>query len=321
MRDDFWIARAALLEPFDGNGVTAAHVARETGLSYGTVKTYAAKFGFDFAGRVSKKSQPNRYEQRRAAISELAAEGLTRQEVAERLGLATQTVGKIGRELGVEFRHGAVGLGVDRGRAEAMAAMYRGGKTLQEIGDLYGVTRERVRQIISKQAGITAEDGGQRAAAERKRAVAKAKKDAASLEKYGCTYDEYLSLMMAGKELRMAGFPASKTPTGAFVSQKNNALGRGIEWNLKLWDWWQVWQQSGKWDMRGRAKDAFVMCRFKDDGPYEIGNVYIATLAHNSSFQPNNPYRKGHPDYERAMAAKVARRHPIPSQAKERGAA
>lgn len=36
-------------------------------------------------------------------------------------------------------------------RDETMAAMYVVGKTLQEIGDMYGVTRERVRQVLSKQ--------------------------------------------------------------------------------------------------------------------------------------------------------------------------
>ena len=180
-----------------------------------------------------------------------------------------------------------------------MAAMYQGGKTLQEIGELFGVSRERVRQIISKEAGLTAVDGGACAAAERKRAARKAKKDAESFEKYGCSYQDYISL----RDVRKTGVPASKTPTGAFTSQKNNAIGRGLEWNLKLWEWWSVWQQSGKWDQRGRSRDAYVMCRFKDDGPYEVGNVYIATLAHNSSFQPSNPYRIGHPDHDKVIAA------------------
>lgn len=34
-------------------------------------------------------------------------------------------------------------------RAKRMAAMYRAGKTLSEIGEAYAITRERVRQIIA----------------------------------------------------------------------------------------------------------------------------------------------------------------------------
>lgn len=40
--------------------------------------------------------------------------------------------------------------GVARQRADAMAEMYAAGKTLAEIGFEYGVSRERVRQIIGK---------------------------------------------------------------------------------------------------------------------------------------------------------------------------
>lgn len=40
-----------------------------------------------------------------------------------------------------------------------MTILYKEGKTLQEIGDLYGITRERVRQLL-KRHGITGSDGG-----------------------------------------------------------------------------------------------------------------------------------------------------------------
>lgn len=44
-------------------------------------------------------------------------------------------------------------------RARDMAEMYTSGSTLQEIGDIYGITRERVRQILSG-LGIDKEKGG-----------------------------------------------------------------------------------------------------------------------------------------------------------------
>jgi transposase len=47
-------------------------------------------------------------------------------------------------------------------RNEQMAEYYKRGWTLERIGQKYGITRERVRQIVKKQ-GLTWKDGGQRA--------------------------------------------------------------------------------------------------------------------------------------------------------------
>lgn len=308
MRDDFWIERASKLEPFDGKGFSASYVAKQTGLTTATVKKYAAKFGFDFDPAPKALKTENKYEKRRLSIIELASEGLTRQEVAERLGLNMRIVGDIGRELKVKFRHASEGVGSDFERAEAMAAMFKGGKTLQEIGTLYGVSRERVRQIIKKHHGLVGVDGGQAALAQRKKDAAKAKKDAYSLRRHGCVYDDYLMLVRIGKEITADGGTRERTPAGAWGSQRANAKRRGIEWKLKLWDWWQIWQDSGKWAKRGCGKTAYVMCRFNDSGAYEVGNVYIATHSHNSRVQPNNPYRLSHADHDKVMADRAARR-------------
>ncbi|MEU1887076.1 sigma factor-like helix-turn-helix DNA-binding protein [Micromonospora rifamycinica] len=40
----------------------------------------------------------------------------------------------------------------------AMVEMYAGGETLSAIGEKFGVTRERVRQILAKRGAVTAED-------------------------------------------------------------------------------------------------------------------------------------------------------------------
>jgi hypothetical protein len=154
------------------------------------------------------------------------------------------------------------------------------------------VSRERVRQIITKWHGLRADDGGQSAKARMKRARHEAKREAACLRQKGCSTAEYRGLQAIGRG------PNGPGPVLAFTRQRSTARARGIEWNLTLWDWWLIWQDSGKWAERGRAGDAYVMCRFKDEGAYAIGNVYIATLRHNSTVQPNNRNRKGHPDFE-----------------------
>lgn len=304
MRDDLWIARASALEKFDKKGMSAFAVAKASGLTFPTVKRYAEKFGFDFSRPVSV---PTSEEEGRNALDEIRRlaliDGMTRQKAAEILGLSVLYVSKVARQNKIAIRHASQGVGVDHDRVEAMAAMYRGGKTLEEIGAVYKVSRERVRQIISRHAGITAAQGGQSMQASRKREALAARRDARSYEKHGCSYEQYRSLVAIGKKLLAEGVARERTPTGAWTRQKNTAKTRGVQWNLKLWDWWQIWQDSGKWEERGRGKGKYVMCRFGDNGAYEVGNVYIAKYEHNVSFQPNNPFRKGHPDHEEAIAS------------------
>jgi hypothetical protein len=45
-------------------------------------------------------------------------------------------------------RAGKIELPIEECRERAIAARYRAGETLQQIGDDYGITRERVRQIL-----------------------------------------------------------------------------------------------------------------------------------------------------------------------------
>ena len=45
------------------------------------------------------------------------------------------------------------------GRDSKFAALYRGGKTLEEIGRMHRISRQRVKQILGGM-GIKAEDGG-----------------------------------------------------------------------------------------------------------------------------------------------------------------
>lgn len=236
----------------------------------------------------------------------LAERGLTRREAAKELGCSYQGLGVAARRHGVTFRHASAGLN-DADRADAMVSMYRGGHTLKAIGDLYGITRERVRQVIKKHAGISAQDGGATVTAARNKEMRRQRAEARCFEKNGCSRAQLETLRAIGRKMLAQGNGRERTPVGAFIRQKLSAQSRGIQWNFKLWDWWMVWQRSGKWKQRGRGADKFVMCRFGDTGPYEIGNVYIATLSHNSTLQPNNPYRLDHPDHDAAVA-KIAQK-------------
>ncbi len=252
----------------------------------------------------------DRIAERDALLIRMAEQGYTRKQAASEIGVSYVTIHVSARRLGIKFKQEwSCGKGCrDKDRAEVMAGMYKAGKTLEEIGQVYGITRERVRQIMTRHLGITGKDGGKSFLADINRQKREAKREAKYQRKFGWSFAEHQALVAYGKKMRSEGSGHYRCPVAAFNCQRQNAKVRDIEWRLNLAQWWSLWERSGKWGERGRGKDKFVMCRFGDNGAYEIGNVYIATLSHNSTIQPNNPYRVGHPNFETAMAEKMARR-------------
>lgn len=154
---------------------------------------------------------------------------------------------------------------------DEIAKRYLTGETLQEIGNDYGVTREYIRQLVAKK-GITAKQGGARVRKKKRQARLQARREARFLKKYGMSREEYYKIN--GVEPR---------PIRCYTTQRTNARHRGIEFNMTFAEWWSVWKD--KWHLRGRHACGLVMARHGDDGPYEIGNVKLITLAENASEQ------------------------------------
>lgn len=163
-------------------------------------------------------------------------------------------------------------------RAEAWIEAYKSGKTLHEIGSEYGVSRERVRQIIAR-FGVTRIDGGatirrfkatpdrQQRQKERQEGI-----EARHFANWGVSRQVMASLSDLPRSHR-------QHPIGKFRRHRQNAKNRGIEWGLTFREWWDIWQESGKWDERGRG--GYVMARFGDTGPYAKDNVEIVTSSQN----------------------------------------
>lgn len=163
-------------------------------------------------------------------------------------------------------------------RSEHIHQAFMAGLTMTQIGEIHGMTRERVRQILKKQ-GFAGPDGGQSLGARAKRvaraaAVAK-RRDMRCLQSYGCSYAAIESICGAGVEL------TKHSATRKYAQQTKNAAARGVEFSMTFPQWWAVWQASGKWNERGRGM-GYVMARTGDVGPYAIGNVYICTQSQNS---------------------------------------
>lgn len=203
-------------------------------------------------------------------IRSLAEQGLTRAQISAAIGLTYQTVSRLASRADIFIsRQGYAGAeSADSARVRQMAELYKSGRTLAQIGKRFNLSRERIRQILTKHLGFSANSGGNHTRAEQKRAKFEVKRNQKCLEKWGCNWVQYT-------ELR-----AMLKPTRAFASQRQNAAKRGIDWDLNLWQWWSIWQQSNRWAERGRGR-GFQMCRVGDQGPYSIDNVYIASGAVN----------------------------------------
>ena len=192
-------------------------------------------------------------------------------------------------------------------RTYAMCCEYKQGKTLKQIGQEYGLTHERIRQIIRK-AGVTSGDGGvsvrstnrQFLAIHDKKAV-KDSKIAKAETLFGCSFDTIIEINGGPFVWTKSGYGS---PARQFVNQKLTAAQRGIGWELTLPEWWSIWQTSGKYDQRGPGA-GYCMTRVGNTGPFAKGNVEIKTVGQNFS----ESYYK-HPWHERFKGI-----HPIGKQA------
>jgi hypothetical protein len=149
------------------------------------------------------------------------------------------------------------------------------GKTLQEIGDIYGISRERVRQrlkVISPERLI----GGKSLQVAIRKIHAPSKEDyfeRKCFDYFGCSV-----------EFRDShGKPnVNGTLSNQFLTQKNNARNREVPFLLTFPQWLQIWQESGHINERGLGKGKYHMTRVCDSGPYSVDNVEIKLHEENS---------------------------------------
>lgn len=147
-------------------------------------------------------------------------------------------------------------------RAAEMADLYRQGETLEQIGSKFGVTRERVRQIISRTFGLNGADGGA-SVKSRKAAEARAEREARLIARrearWGCTTEQFKTIPRPAKT--------------KFRYDKANYSGRYKQdsWDLNIWQWWSIWQASGH-----RLDDRrYCLRRHDPSKPHSATNTYI----------------------------------------------
>lgn len=207
---------------------------------------------------------------RHARFAELAATGITATEIASATQQRVDTVYRWARDCGVTLVRGTStsAIAERQARADKMASMFRQGVTLAKIGAQFGMTRERVRQILAKH-GVHSDEGGASMVATARKASAKQARETRYLMQYGLPVEVVKQLQ-------------HDRVTHAFNQQRQSAKNRGVVWNLTFAQWFAVWQSSGKLHLRGRGKGHYVMSRVSDAGCYELGNVHIQLATENS---------------------------------------
>jgi hypothetical protein len=172
---------------------------------------------------------------------------------------------------------------MEKSRAEYFEDLFRSGQTLQEIGDAYGLCRERVRQILKKR-GVSAKDGGSYIRA-RQPAKADIQKEDRRRARFYLTYGCHPESVEG----------ATADQRRSYRRQKYNARSRGVGFELSFSEWLQIWQDSGHLASRARGI-GYVMARKEDKGPYAVGNVYICTQSQNIKdsfvFKPANKRKR-----------------------------
>jgi hypothetical protein len=174
-----------------------------------------------------------------------------------------------------QIRHGTH----SEARTERMLQMCAAGLTLQQVGDQFGITRERVRQIVASR-GMKKDSRGVHVrtnSSRQKVAETKAmRRDHRAMQNYGCAYGVVLAL-------NGPGLARKESLASRFRMQRKNAQVRGIEFHISFSDWVAVWQKSGHLHQRGRGHGKYVMSRFGDVGAYKLGNVFIQLADENCS--------------------------------------
>lgn len=222
--------------------------------------------------------------QRAFIVEQHIEKGLTTQKIAELHDLKPYAIESIIRKAGFKVSNKKRGRPSTSenpsDRAIAMASMIKEGSTLEEVGDLYGLTKERVRQII-KPLGVTGKHGqsmrAEKNAAKKNQRLEQAR-NLKAMKYWGVDHKRLMRLKKHN--------PAD---VKGYEQQRNNSLRRGVEWRLSIDEWMDMWKRSGKKRWKGRGANKYVLTRKRGRGPFSVENCIVAKQQDSSrSFILNN---------------------------------
>lgn len=200
------------------------------------------------------------------------------QKIAATMGIAVATGYLILRRAGIPLRHRSPPRGLAPSQSDRnteIALKWKSGLTLEEVAADYGITRERVRQIVRK-LGLPPDVGGQSVKNLLSCSIRKERRrrrdedsEAKCLERWGMSRESL-------NEISPYQRSHPNHPTRIFTSFRNNVRRTGIRFELTFPQWWRLWQESGRWDERGRGF-GYWMARWDSDQPWRLDNIRIVS--------------------------------------------
>ena len=130
--------------------------------------------------------------------------------------------------------------------------------TITQIAAQFEVSNQAVHRVL-KAMGLKRADGGKAAQMVER---AKQVEDGAGVgifTKHGCTKVQWEYLRGLDPEYK-------NTPLAVYHTFKNNyiTLNPGSLFQLPLWDWWSLWQESGLWGRHKRNPEGMYILIAKD---------------------------------------------------------
>lgn len=135
-------AHLETIKTLAGQGIERCKIAEQIGVSYQTVSVFMKENGITCA----RANKLNRYSNE---ILLLHQNGATALKISEMFKVAPATVCKFLTAQGVELKRGLPKNPEVSARHQKIIAYYLENHSLQETGDKFGISRERVRQILN----------------------------------------------------------------------------------------------------------------------------------------------------------------------------
>lgn len=146
---------------------------------------------------------------------------------------------------------------------------FKAGKTTTALAKELDVTYQAIHRILKKNNLSRASGGKSKTVADRREKEANAPSPIS--DRHGCSTEQWDMLRAMDEDYK-------KTPLAVFNTWKNNFqnINPEVEFSLTLWEWWLLWEESGRWAQRARNPEGmWVMAQIDKSLPLNKDNARI----------------------------------------------